>query len=113
MTIPKGVQYVDVKKYSDANNNPKLAEFRVYSSRALMKEHLWLSSALRFFILEELMIEYNISSIIHIEADNLIYGRLNLALVSRLRLLAYLYKKLRLRETVDCHGVATFSVLTV
>ena len=34
------------------------------------------TSALRFFYLEDLMIEYNFREIIHIEADNMLYGKM-------------------------------------
>eukprot|EP01038_Epipyxis_sp_PR26KG_P006234 gene6234-8589_t len=34
---------------------------------------LWLTSALRFFIMEDVMIQYDMREIIHVEADNLLY----------------------------------------
>ena len=37
---------------------------------------LWLTSALRFFYLEDLMVEYNYRELIHIEADNMMYGKM-------------------------------------
>jgi len=44
------------------------------SGKHMYKQDLWLYSAVRFFILEEIMLTYNISSVIHLEADNLLYG---------------------------------------
>lgn len=35
---------------------------------------LWLTSAYRFFNLEDMMIKYNMKEIMHVEADNLLYG---------------------------------------
>lgn len=37
---------------------------------------LWQTSALRFFNLEDIMIKYKYKSIIHVEADNMLYGPL-------------------------------------
>ena len=37
---------------------------------------LWITSALRFFLLEDLMIDKKYTEMMHIEADNLLYGRL-------------------------------------
>jgi hypothetical protein len=39
-------------------------------------ESLWMTSALRFFILEDLMINRNWEELFHVEADNLLYGRI-------------------------------------
>lgn len=36
---------------------------------------LWVTSALRFFMLEDLMISFKFKELLHIEADNMIYGR--------------------------------------
>ena len=36
---------------------------------------LWTQSALRFFIMEDIMINKGYTELVHIEADNLIYGR--------------------------------------
>lgn len=36
---------------------------------------LWLTSALRFFIMEDLMRTFGYTELIHVEADNMIYGR--------------------------------------
>ncbi len=44
------------------------------SGKQMFKQDLWLFSALRFFILQDIMISYNISSVIHLEADNMLYG---------------------------------------
>jgi hypothetical protein len=35
LPIPSGVQYIDISKYVNKATNPQLAEFQVYSSRAL------------------------------------------------------------------------------
>jgi hypothetical protein len=37
---------------------------------------LWMTSALRFFILEDLMLAHRYSELVHVEADNMIYGKL-------------------------------------
>eukprot|EP01039_Chlorochromonas_danica_P005710 gene5710-6294_t len=36
---------------------------------------LWITSALRFFLLEDLMLRRGYSEVLHVEADNLLYGR--------------------------------------
>ena len=38
---------------------------------------LWLLSATRFFHLEDYMISHNRTELLHVEADNLIYGKVN------------------------------------
>mmetsp|Transcript_15995 Transcript_15995/g.23360 ORF Transcript_15995/g.23360 Transcript_15995/m.23360 type:complete len:441 (-) Transcript_15995:63-1385(-) len=38
---------------------------------------LWITSALRFFIMEDLMISYGYREILHVEADNMLYGNLS------------------------------------
>ena len=42
----------------------------------LLDNPLWLASALRFFYLEDFMTKYACRELIHIEADNMIYGRM-------------------------------------
>lgn len=37
---------------------------------------LWITSALRFFMLEDLMLARNYTELLHIEADNMMYGRI-------------------------------------
>lgn len=37
---------------------------------------LWTTSALRFFIMEDLMLSFNYTEMMHIEADNLLFGQL-------------------------------------
>lgn len=37
---------------------------------------LWITSALRFFSLEDIMLAHNYTEMMHVEADNLLYGRL-------------------------------------
>ncbi len=37
---------------------------------------LWMTSALRFFIMEDIMIAYKYPEMIHVEADNLLYGNM-------------------------------------
>jgi hypothetical protein len=39
-------------------------------------ESLWMTSALRFFVLEDLMVANKWEEALHVEADNLLYGRL-------------------------------------
>ena len=52
-------------------------DFHNLSSKIFQLDNpLWLTSALRFFYLEDLMIEYNFREIIHIEADNMLYGKM-------------------------------------
>ena len=38
---------------------------------------LWITSALRFFILEDIMISNNYKELLHVEADNTLYGRIS------------------------------------
>lgn len=45
---------------------------------------LWITSALRFFMLEDLMIQRNWTELLHVEADNLLYGRFT-AILPQLR----------------------------
>jgi hypothetical protein len=47
--------------------------FPFFSSIAF---HLWVSSALRFFYLEDLMKSRSYSEMLHVEADNMLYGRI-------------------------------------
>eukprot|EP01036_Dinobryon_divergens_P028552 gene28552-37511_t len=37
---------------------------------------LWITSALRFFIMEDFMVTYNFTEILHVEADNMLYGNI-------------------------------------
>jgi len=37
---------------------------------------LWLTSALRFFLIEDIMLKYDMQEMMHIEADNMLYGKL-------------------------------------
>lgn len=37
---------------------------------------LWLTSALRFFNMEDIMVHYNLAEMVHVEADNMLYGKL-------------------------------------
>lgn len=37
---------------------------------------LWTTSAMRFFQLEDFMIKLNYQELIHVEADNMIYGQM-------------------------------------
>lgn len=37
---------------------------------------LWLTSALRFLIIEDFMIALNYHELIHVEADNMIHGQM-------------------------------------
>lgn len=37
---------------------------------------LWILSATRFFHIEDMMIYYNISNVLHVEADNMLYGQI-------------------------------------
>ncbi len=78
VTMPPGVQYVDITPF--LYNNSRVEEFKLHSSKALSSEYLWISSALRFFVIEEVMKEYSIRNVIHIEIDNLLYGVLSEAL---------------------------------
>jgi hypothetical protein len=38
---------------------------------------LWITSALRFFIIEDVMRHLNYSELLHVEADNMLYGKLS------------------------------------
>ena len=38
---------------------------------------LWITSALRFFIMEDFMVAHNFNEILHVEADNMLYGNIS------------------------------------
>ena len=70
-----GVQALD----TDYIRSARTAKFHNASSNIFQSEgwgELWVTSALRFFLLEDLMISRGYSEMIHIEADNLLYGSL-------------------------------------
>ena len=48
----------------------------MYASR---KDHLWLSSTTRFFVLQDIMNHFGFGQILHPEADNLLYGPVHTA----------------------------------
>ena len=55
----------------------KTRDFIVLSSKIFQQDNpLWVTSALRFFYLEDLMVAYNYRELIHIEADNMLYGKM-------------------------------------
>lgn len=59
--------------------SPRTKEFTNLSTNILAVDYgaeLWLTSALRFFNLEDLMIRNNYTELMHVEADNLLYGKL-------------------------------------
>jgi hypothetical protein len=47
----------------------------IFASQSMLNGELWVTSALRFFMLEDLMISFQFKEMVHIEADNMIYGR--------------------------------------
>jgi hypothetical protein len=54
--------------------------FQNYSTGMFSRDYsneLWLTSALRFFILEDLMLKRGWAEMMHVEADNMLYGRLS------------------------------------
>jgi hypothetical protein len=56
----------------------RTADYRNLSRNLFMTDgagELWMTSALRFFIMEDLMQHYNYTELIHVEADNMVYGR--------------------------------------
>ena len=55
----------------------KTKNFLVFSSKIFQLDSaLWVASALRFFYLEDFMVQYNFHELIHIEADNMLYGKM-------------------------------------
>lgn len=58
----------------------KTKEFRNISYNIFQDDgfsELWMTSALRFFILEDIMIAYGYKAMLHIEGDNMIYGNIS------------------------------------
>ena len=49
------------------------------------KPGLWITSTLRFFLLEDLMNKYQFNELLHIESDNMIYGPWNDIIIPDLR----------------------------
>ena len=55
----------------------KTKNFLVFSSKIFQLDSaLWVASALRFFYLEDFMVQHNFHELIHIEADNMLYGKM-------------------------------------
>ena len=55
----------------------KTSRFLNVSDRIFQKDgfgELWISAAARLFLLEDLMVAYNLTSVVHLEADCLMYG---------------------------------------
>lgn len=55
-------------------------EFRLVAQNIFQVDggsELWLTSAFRFFSLEDMMVEFGYQEMIHVEADNLLYGRMS------------------------------------
>ena len=70
--FPQGISLVsDISIISE-----KSRLFMSTTSSLFGPDHLWTASALRFFLFEDYMKIYNVSVLIHVEADNLLYGRL-------------------------------------
>jgi len=64
---------------TDGIRSNRTAQFHNVSGNIFQSEgwgELWVTSALRFFILEDLMISRKWPEMIHVEADNLLYGSL-------------------------------------
>jgi len=58
---------------------PRTANFQNISLSLFNADYsvaLWITSALRFFMMEDLMIARNYTELLHIEADNMMYGRI-------------------------------------
>jgi hypothetical protein len=78
--IEKNIKHIPQLIMKDASliASPRTKEFANLSTNILAVDYgseLWLTSALRFFILEDLMITQNYTELVHVEADNLLYGR--------------------------------------
>jgi len=58
----------------------RTVDFRMLANNIFQSDggsELWLTSAFRFFSLEDMMIELGYQEMIHVEADNLLYGRMS------------------------------------
>ena len=69
-----GVRQIDI--FSLASRRMKL--FHAHSSDMFQDDgagNLWVTSALRFFLLEDMMLKHHMTEVMHIEADNMLYGR--------------------------------------
>jgi hypothetical protein len=74
-----GIIKIDV----EANPSPRTIQFISVSLNMFGNDgghELWLTSAYRFFYLEEIMKSHNYAELVHAEADNLLYGKLTTAL---------------------------------
>jgi len=79
--IKKSVKRMSRLKLVDSTEIVSLRtkEFANLSSNIFQTDgagELWMTSALRFFVLEDLMLTYGYHELIHVEADNMLYGRL-------------------------------------
>lgn len=79
------------------------------SKEIFMSDELWLTAALRFYILEDLMVSYNITELVHVEADNTLYLRLT----SILPILREGYKGLATTPLSANKSMITASVLWI
>jgi len=71
-----GLTLFDISSKSSNKTNM----FRNASKSLFMSDHggeLWMNSAVRFFVIEDVMRYYGYHSVLHVEADNMLYGSIN------------------------------------
>lgn len=71
-----GIIKIDVEDYI----SNRTLSFQNLSTNVFAEDggaELWLTSAFRFFFLEDIMNHYNYTELLHLEADNLLYGRVS------------------------------------
>ena len=70
----KGLKSIDAAVL--ASNRTRA--FRAVASNIFQSGHdgLWVTSALRFFMMEDVMIAYGFEEMLHVEADNMLYGNI-------------------------------------
>lgn len=103
-----GVHAID----TDSIRSLRTTQFYNASGNIFQSEgwgELWVTSALRFFMLEDLMIAHKIKEMIHIEADNLLYG----SLTQLLPILRKFYKSLAATPLNTSKTFLTASVLWI
>lgn len=71
----KGLKLVDTSGITSA----RTADFKNSSKDIFQTDghgELWLTSALRFFLMEDIMVTTGMKEMMHVEADNMLYGKL-------------------------------------
>jgi len=92
----------------DELKSQKTDKFMNSSDNLFAADGLWTMSAVRFFLLEDLMRKHNFDNLLHIEGDNLLFGKVALDTIPYFR-----RGYPRLAATILAPHLATASVLWV